>query len=98
MRGWNQERGYLIGGDPLAFESADSVALSETSVTCNAFTSNDRAVWHGSMLMIVGRTDSVVKVRGHRVDLAGIEASLMACDHVADACVFSCGKPAPAAA
>ena len=88
VRGWNQERGYMIGGDPTAFESPDSVALSETSVTCNAFTSNDRAVWHGSLLMIVGRTDAVVKVRGHRVDLSGMEALLLECEQLVEGVVL----------
>ena len=57
--------------------------------TRNAFTSNDRAAWAGSLLMIVGRTDSVVKVRGFRVDLAGVEAQLLECPHLLEGVVLA---------
>ena len=88
VTGWNVERGYRIGGDPSAFSAATAFSACAPTggrkptsnragcVTSNRFTSNDRAEWEGPLLMIVGRTDAVVKVRGHRVDLSGVEARL----------------------
>ena len=88
VTGWNVERGYRIGGDPAAFAACD--AHDPTSaVTSNRFASNDRAVWEGALLMIVGRTDEVVKVRGFRVDLSGVEAQLLECTALVEGVVIT---------
>ena len=41
------------------------------------------------LLSIEGRVDAVVKVHGHRVDLAGVEATIATCQYVSDLCVFA---------
>jgi acyl-CoA synthetase (AMP-forming)/AMP-acid ligase II len=103
VKGWNVEpNGYLTGEAPDAFkrrrlaaepEGEEAAEKGEGAVGC--FYSGDRAVWRrfaglGDLyLCIEGRVDDVVKVRGHRVDLAGVEAVLGACALVAD-CAALC--------
>ncbi|MBI5171231.1 MAG: amino acid adenylation domain-containing protein [Candidatus Eisenbacteria bacterium] len=49
---------------------------------------------HDGALVYLGRSDSQVKIRGHRVELSAIEASLCACDGVvAAACVLQGEAP-----
>lgn len=89
ISGWNVEPGYMIGGDPTAFASLNGAGSHDGRIARYAFTSNDRAVWDGDLLMIVGRTDAVVKVRGHRVDLSGAEAQLLECEHIIEGVVLA---------
>ena len=90
ITGWNVERGYRIGGDTTAFHTCcDLQRDAKVAVTSNSFTSNDRALWSGEMLMIVGRTDTVVKVRGHRIDLSGVEAQLLECSDLVEGVVLA---------
>lgn len=77
------ESGYLVGGEDADYRS-DPAEGPPGAITSNTFVSNDRGVWDGDLLMITGRTDSVVKVRGFRVDLSGVEAQMLACAHVTD--------------
>ena len=85
VSGWNVERGYLKGDDSASFEGVEA-----HTARC---TSGDRAYWHTlapgvRLLCVEGRADSVVKVRGHRIDLAGLEAAFAGCPHLSDCCVL----------
>jgi len=81
IRGWNIGAGYLPP------TQSDAFRLSPDGLT-NEYRTGDRAEWIGDKLFMTGRIDSVVKVRGHRVDLAGMEAIMSDCPAAADiACV-----------
>ncbi|KAL1519792.1 hypothetical protein AB1Y20_023299 [Prymnesium parvum] len=83
--GYNVEAGYLPGDDSSSFCS------TAHGQSC---TSGDCGYWvdaNGQQLLCLsGRSDSVVKVRGHRVDLSGLEAVLASCPQVVDCCAFEC--------
>ncbi len=82
-RGWNMEHGYLTGEDAEAFSAGEADGAGDDAVV-NVYSSGDRGRTCGEWLCIEGRLDSVVKVLGHRVDLAGIEATLVQCTAVKD--------------
>ena len=87
-RGWNVEAGYLVGGDSAGF-NPDGTSLPAIGAHPNVFVSNDRATWDGTRLMVVGRSDSVIKVRGFRVDLSGAEAQLLQCKQLTDGSIVA---------
>lgn len=54
------------------------------------YRTGDRARWEpDGVLTLHGRDDDQVKVRGHRVELGEVEAALLACSHVAEACAVA---------
>lgn len=53
------------------------------------YRTRDRARWVDGNLFLDGRMDWVVKIRGHRVDLAGLEALLYECPAVSDGVMLS---------
>lgn len=52
------------------------------------YRSGDRARWTSGTLEFLGRRDSLVKVRGHRVELGAVEAACRECAHVLDVTVL----------
>lgn len=63
------------------------------------YRTGDRARWEpDGVLTLHGRDDDQVKVRGHRVELGEVEAALLACPHVAEACAFATAGPGDDAA
>ena len=54
-------------------------AIGEKPGPGGVFVSGDRGEWHENLLYIAGRVDSVVKVRGFRIDLAGVESTVQGC-------------------
>lgn len=94
IRGWNiQPDGYATGEHKDSF--IDRIKKVDVTATdeCGCFLTGDRIVWKevgGRRYGCVeGRVDDVVKIRGHRVDLAGVEACLNSCKYVRDAAAVS---------
>lgn len=75
--------GYIGETDAARFCSAPD--LGETRV----YRTGDLVRWRSDGLLdFLGRRDGQVKINGHRIDLAGIEAALRAHPDVADAAAF----------
>jgi amino acid adenylation domain-containing protein len=49
------------------------------------YRTGDLVRWSGGVLEFLGRIDTQVKLRGHRVELSGVEAAMEACDGVRQA-------------
>ncbi|CAE7573262.1 pksJ [Symbiodinium sp. CCMP2592] len=80
IQGWNIASGYLPPAKSNAFSSS-SDGIS------NVYHTGDRVQMRDGYLFIMGRVDKVVKVRGFRVDLDGLEAILAKCPYVTDSAV-----------
>jgi 3-oxoacyl-(acyl-carrier-protein) synthase/non-ribosomal peptide synthetase component F/malonyl CoA-acyl carrier protein transacylase len=77
IQGWNVDPGYL---PPTSSENF----IRSPCGRQHQYRTGDRATWIDGVLHVMGRVDSIVKIRGHRVDLAGVEALLAACTNVQD--------------
>eukprot|EP00928_Gymnodinium_smaydae_P019045 TRINITY_DN17271_c0_g2_i3.p1 TRINITY_DN17271_c0_g2~~TRINITY_DN17271_c0_g2_i3.p1 ORF type:complete len:2830 (-),score=446.37 TRINITY_DN17271_c0_g2_i3:271-8760(-) len=77
IRGWNVADGYMPPTTSERFELAPGGRQ-------NRYRSGDRAAWVDGKLCMRGRMDSTVKVRGFRIDLAGLEAVMDECPAATD--------------
>lgn len=89
ITGWNVEAGYLAGDDSTSFSETcprqpPVVHRAPDPPATHRFVSADLGFWASGCLCISGRSDAVVKLRGHRIDLAGVEAALLECEAVSD--------------
>lgn len=57
-----------------------------------AYRTGDLCAWRGDTLHFLGRTDDLVKLRGHRIDLGEVEHALRRVDGVRDARVVFVGS------
>ncbi|WP_316668172.1 non-ribosomal peptide synthetase [uncultured Propionibacterium sp.] len=76
----------MIGGVGVAqgyYRDAERTANAfvEGPDGCRWYRTGDLGVWRGGLLFIVGREDTQVKIRGHRVECGEVESRL--CDHPA---------------
>ncbi|NMO17644.1 amino acid adenylation domain-containing protein [Pyxidicoccus fallax] len=88
----------FIGGDGLARGYVEQPALTAERFVPNPFSTTpgarlyrtgDLARWRNDgVLEFLGRADAQVKVRGYRIELAEVEAALLACPHVKEAVVL----------
>lgn len=89
VSGLNLAQGYVKGRDPERFLPNPLTVDPEHS---RLYRTGDFARFFKGALMYEGRTDSQVKIRGHRVDLAEVERAVAALPGV-DKCVVLCYKP-----
>ncbi|CAE8593215.1 unnamed protein product, partial [Polarella glacialis] len=82
IAGWNVAPGYLPPTESEAF------TLSPDGRN-HVYRTGDRCRVVDKMVFLAGRMDNVVKVRGFRVDTAGMEALLIACQAVEDVVVLA---------
>mmetsp|Transcript_16138 Transcript_16138/g.56290 ORF Transcript_16138/g.56290 Transcript_16138/m.56290 type:complete len:2677 (-) Transcript_16138:165-8195(-) len=82
ISGWNIADGYLPPTVSTSFELDKSGG--QRSFTHNRYRTGDRAKMVDGKVVLSGRVDSVVKIRGHRVDLTGLEAIVGACEAAKD--------------
>ncbi|CAK0892769.1 unnamed protein product [Prorocentrum cordatum] len=82
VSGWNVASGYE---PPTVSKSFSPLPSGEGY----SYRTGDRAKWMQGKLVLMGRKDFVVKIRGHRVDLAGIEATMDGCPAVSNIAVVS---------
>src|SRR5690606_18326027 len=75
--------GYL--GD--AARTAERFRPSTHGVGARRYLTGDFGRWHGPRLEFFGRRDRQVKVRGHRIELAEVEAAIRATETVGDVVV-----------
>lgn len=79
VSGLNLAAGYVNGRDPEKF--LDNPLAIDPSYE-KIYRTGDFAKIEGGVLVYEGRTDSQVKIRGHRVDLAEVEKAVMSIDGV----------------
>lgn len=79
VSGMNLFQGYVSGRDSERF--IDN-SLSNDPTYPKLYKSCDFAVMRDDLIFYEGRTDSQIKIRGHRVDLTEIEMHLMALEYV----------------
>ncbi|XP_011307568.1 N-(5-amino-5-carboxypentanoyl)-L-cysteinyl-D-valine synthase [Fopius arisanus] len=89
VAGRNLAAGYIRGRDPHKFVSNPHAIDPEYSII---YRTGDYARIVKGILIYEGRTDSQVKIRGHRVDLAEVEKSVGGIPTV-DKAVVLCYKP-----
>lgn len=89
VSGLNLAAGYVNKRDPEKFINNP---LAIDPVFSKLYRTGDFARIEKGCLIYEGRTDSQVKIRGHRVDLTEIEKALMSLDTVEKAVVL-CYKP-----
>lgn len=87
--GRNLAAGYVAGRDPHRFLNNPLAVHPDYA---RLYRTGDFARVHKGTLVFEGRTDSQVKVRGHRVDLSELEAALARVDGV-DKGVVLCHRP-----
>lgn len=84
-----------IAGSGLALSYLNDPERTDAAFVPDPFFPNERmyrtgdvAAWvDGGELAYFGRSDNQVKLRGYRIELAGIEAALMSCDGITNAAV-----------
>jgi hypothetical protein len=73
-----------------SFSSSSAAAVSSLSLSSSSSSSSLSPSSEPApvryFLCVEGRVDDVVKVRGHRVDLAGVEAAVLACSEWVEDC------------
>jgi acyl-coenzyme A synthetase/AMP-(fatty) acid ligase len=79
VAGANLASGYVNGRDPDRFIENP---LAVDPMFSRIYKTGDYASLHKGMIYYEGRTDSQIKIRGHRVDLSEIEKNLLALDYV----------------
>ncbi|MFC4244870.1 amino acid adenylation domain-containing protein [Gryllotalpicola reticulitermitis] len=94
----------LVGGPGLAWGYLGEPSLTARKFVPDPFTgipgarlyrSGDRVRWNpDGEIEFIGRIDGQVKVRGNRVELAGVETAIRAVESVSTACVLSIEHPA----
>ncbi|XP_030763883.1 uncharacterized protein LOC115888328 [Sitophilus oryzae] len=89
VSGLNLAAGYVNGRDPEKFVD-NPLAIDPTF--SKLFRTGDFAKIEKGTLLYEGRTDSQVKIRGHRVDLSEVEKAVASIDGV-DKAVVLCYKP-----
>ncbi|KAJ8964557.1 hypothetical protein NQ314_004859, partial [Rhamnusium bicolor] len=89
VSGLNLAAGYVNGRDPEKFLD-NPLAIDPTYA--KLYRTGDFASIEKGILLYEGRTDSQVKIRGHRVDLAEVEKAVNLLDGV-DKAVVLCYKP-----
>ncbi|XP_034255350.1 dimodular nonribosomal peptide synthase [Thrips palmi] len=89
VAGRNLAAGYVAGRDPHRFLNNPLAVHPDYT---RLYRTGDFARVHKGTLVFEGRTDSQVKVRGHRVDLSELEAALTRVDGV-DKGVVLCYRP-----
>ncbi|XP_015117736.1 uncharacterized protein LOC107041628 [Diachasma alloeum] len=89
VAGRNLAAGYIRGRDPHKFVNNPHAIDPEYSMI---YRTGDYARIVKGMFIYEGRTDSQIKIRGHRVDLAEVEKSVAAVPTV-DKAVVLCHKP-----
>ncbi|XP_077302857.1 nonribosomal peptide synthetase ebony [Arctopsyche grandis] len=88
VSGCNLAAGYVNGRDPDRFIANP---LAESSAYSRIYRTGDFAKIYKGTLFYEGRTDSQIKIRGHRVDLSEVEKSVLAIDGI-DKGVVLCYK------
>ncbi|KAK9889547.1 hypothetical protein WA026_006902 [Henosepilachna vigintioctopunctata] len=89
VAGLNLASGYINGRDPEKFLDNP---LAIDPAFAKLYRTGDFARLEKGMLMYEGRTDTQVKIRGHRVDLTEVEKAVSSIDEV-DKAVVLCYKP-----
>ncbi|XP_017786492.1 PREDICTED: tyrocidine synthase 3-like [Nicrophorus vespilloides] len=89
VSGYNLAAGYVNGRDPEKFIDNP---LAIDPMFSRLFRTGDFARIENGCLQYEGRTDSQVKIRGHRVDLSEVEKAVSSIEGV-DKCVALCYKP-----
>ncbi|XP_017775260.1 PREDICTED: LOW QUALITY PROTEIN: dimodular nonribosomal peptide synthase-like, partial [Nicrophorus vespilloides] len=89
VSGYNLAAGYVNGRDPEKFIDNP---LAIDPMFSRLFRTGDFARVENGCLQYEGRTDSQVKIRGHRVDLSEVEKAVSSIEGV-DKCVALCYKP-----
>ncbi len=79
VSGSNLASGYVNGRDPDRFIENPLAVDPKFS---RIYKTGDYASLHKDLIYYEGRTDSQIKIRGHRVDLAEVEKNLNALDYV----------------
>lgn len=93
----------LVGGPGLAWGYLGESSLTARKFVPDPFTglagarlyrSGDRVRWNADgEVEFIGRIDSQVKIRGNRVELAGVETAIRTVDSVSTVCVLSIEDP-----
>lgn len=79
VSGGNLASGYVNGRDPDRFIEN---SLAVDPMFLKIYKTGDYASLHKGFIYYEGRTDSQIKIRGHRVDLSEVEKNLMSLDYV----------------
>lgn len=79
VSGANLASGYVNGRDPDRFIDNP---LAVDPVYSKIYKTGDFASFYKGVIYYEGRTDSQIKIRGHRVDLSEIEKNLTALDYI----------------
>lgn len=79
VSGANLASGYVNGRDPDRFLENP---LAVDPMFSRIYKTGDYASLHKGYIYYEGRTDSQIKIRGHRVDLSEVEKNLMSLDYV----------------
>jgi acyl-coenzyme A synthetase/AMP-(fatty) acid ligase len=79
VSGANLASGYVNGRDPDRFVENP---LAVDPMFSRIYKTGDYASLHKGFVYYEGRTDSQIKIRGHRVDLSEVEKNLMSLDYV----------------
>ncbi|XP_050082455.1 mycosubtilin synthase subunit C [Anopheles aquasalis] len=74
VSGLNLAEGYVNGRDPDRFIDNP---LAVNPIFARLYKTGDYATVHKDCVYYQGRTDSQIKIRGHRVDLSEVEANLL---------------------
>ncbi|KAG5894177.1 hypothetical protein JTB14_001871 [Gonioctena quinquepunctata] len=89
VSGFNLAAGYVTGRDPEKFLD-NPLAIDPTFG--RLYRTGDFARFQNGVLFYEGRTDSQIKIRGHRVDMTEVEKAVNSVDGVEKATVL-CYKP-----
>lgn len=79
VSGANLASGYVNGRDPDRFIDNP---LAVDPIYSKIYKTGDYASLHKGMIYYEGRTDSQIKIRGHRVDLSEVEKHLTSLDYI----------------